>query len=269
MKTSLIPLSLVGLAALACGGESTPEPRTQQSVTTTEGPPPGSAAYGSTAEGQSASASGMLPSDAPQPTGTPPGGPGLSNDQMRAAGTLQQEAPPPAPLTDQQVAAIADAANTGEVEQAKVAQKRAKDPRVKKFAAMMISHHTQAKQKQSQVLGKAKITPEQSPESTALTTEGTQVVESLKSIDAASFDAAYIASQVDAHQKVLNQLDTRLIPSAKNPELRASLEEFRPKVEAHLKEAREIQQALPAAKTSMGTGAASGSTATASDGSHR
>jgi putative membrane protein len=264
MKTSLITLTLVALGASACGGESTPEPQTQMSVTT-EGPSPGTAGYGSTTGGQTPATSGMSPSGAPEPTVTQPGETG----QMHAAGTLQQDTPAAAPLTDEQIAAVAEAANTGEVEQAKVAQRRAKDARVKKFATMMVNHHTQAKQKQSQVLGKAKIKPEENPESTAMTTEGTQVVESLKSIDAAAFDAAYIASQVDAHQKVLTKLDTQLIPNARSPELRASLEEFRPTVEAHLKEAREIQQALPAGKTGMGAGAASGSTATAGDGMHR
>jgi len=177
---------------------------------------------------------------------------------MRASAMAPASTTPPAPLTDAQVAAVADAANTGEVEQAKIAQKRAKDARVKKFAAMMINHHGQAKQKQAQILSKAKMKPEENPESSAITAEGTQVLETLKTIDAGSFDAAYIASQVDAHQKVLTRLDTELIPSAKNADLRAALEELRPKVEAHLKEAIDIQQALPAAKSSMNSGAPAG-----------
>lgn len=242
------------LALAACGGESTPEPNTATTVTSE--PPPS----GATAPAETPATSGMLPSDAPQPTGTPPGGPGLSNDQMRAAGTAPPPEPaaaPAPPLTDAQVAAVADAANTGEIEQAKVAQKRAKDARVKKFAAMMVAHHSEAKQKQAKLLGKLKLKPEENPESTALTSEGTQLVETLKNVDAGSFDASYIASQVDAHQKVLTKLDAQLIPSAQNPELKASLEEFRPKVEAHLKEARDIQQALPA-RTSSGAAAPGG-----------
>jgi putative membrane protein len=160
--------------------------------------------------------------------------------------------PAPAPaLTDAQVAAISDAANAGEIEQAKIAQKRGKDAGVKKFAAMMIAHHTEAMQKQAKLLSKLNVRPEETPESMALAAEGTEVLESLKTADAASFDAAYIASQVDAHQKVLIKFDTRLIPSAKNADLRALLEEFRPRVEAHLKEAKEIQRALPVKAVGM------------------
>jgi hypothetical protein len=63
------------------------------------------------------------------------------------------------------------------------------------------------------------VRPEETPESTALTTEGTEVLESLK--------------------------------TAKNADLRALLEEFRPRVEAHLKEAKEIQRALPVKTVGM------------------
>ena len=86
-----------------------------------------------------------------------------------AAGTATAaptaEAPPPATaepqpaaavpekqtMTDEQIAAMTDAANTAEIDQAKIAQKNAKNQRVKKFAAMMITDHTQAKQKQKPV----------------------------------------------------------------------------------------------------------------------
>jgi hypothetical protein len=46
---------------------------------------------------------------------------------------------------------------------------------------------------------------------------------------------------------VLDSFDNELIPNAKNSEFKASLVEFRPQVEHHLKEAQDIQQSLASA----------------------
>ena len=54
-------------------------------------------------------------------------------------------------LSDEQIAAITDAANTAEIEQAKLAESKSKDAGVKRFAAMMIAHHGAAKQKQAKL----------------------------------------------------------------------------------------------------------------------
>jgi hypothetical protein len=57
------------------------------------------------------------------------------------------------------------------------------------------------------------------------------------------FDRKYIDYQVNFHQQVLDALDSRLIPWA-SPELRSMLEETRPKIQAHLDRARELQRTL-------------------------
>jgi len=159
------------------------------------------------------------------------------------AGAPSPQAPALA-MTDAQIAAITNAANTGEIELAKLAQKKAKSPRVKKFAAMMIQHHTDAKQQQAKLLTKLKMKPEDTPKSEALVNEDKETMKALQGLGAGEFDSVYIAGQVDAHRKVLDTLDTQLIPSAKDTELKASLVEFRPKVEMHLNEAKAINQEL-------------------------
>jgi putative membrane protein len=150
----------------------------------------------------------------------------------------------PAALTDEQIAAVTDAANDGEVQQAKLAQNNAKNARVKKFAAMMIQDHTQAKQKQKKLLTKLNVVPADNALATELKTGSTQKIDELKTLKAADFDRSYMDAQVDAHQKVLEAFDTRLIPNAKNAEFKALLSEIRPKIAAHLEEAKSIQEAL-------------------------
>jgi putative membrane protein len=151
--------------------------------------------------------------------------------------------PPPEPLDDAKIAAIADAANAGEVEQAKVALTKAKNARVRKFAQMMIQHHGQAKKDGEKLAKKLSLTPVESSTSGMLRQESATLVSTLQS-ETSNFDEVYINGQVDGHQKVLDLFDKRLIQSASAPELKAELEKFRPKIEAHLTEAREIQKVL-------------------------
>lgn len=150
-----------------------------------------------------------------------------------------------APLEDAQIAAISDAANGGEVEQAKLAQMKAKNPRVKKFAQMMIQHHGQAKADQEKLVKKLKLSPAENDVSTQLREESLAQIAVLQG-EKQNFDRIYIHSQVEAHQKVLELLDKTLIPSTKDPELLALLQKMRPKVEAHLAEAREIDKVFDA-----------------------
>jgi putative membrane protein len=147
-------------------------------------------------------------------------------------------------LSDEQIAAVTDAANDAEIAQAKIAQKNAKNARVKKFAAMMIKDHTAAKQKQKKVLGKLQLAPVDNSMSTQLESDSDQKLEDLKGLKGPDFDRAYMDAQVDAHQKVLDAFDNQLIPEADSEEFKTLLGEIRPKIAAHLAEAKEIQQAL-------------------------
>lgn len=53
-----------------------------------------------------------------------------------------------------------------------------------------------------------------------------------------------IDAQVKAHQEVLDAFDNKLIPSARDASLKANLQQVRPMVAAHLKDAQDIQKAL-------------------------
>ena len=206
-------------------------------------------------------------SDAPhvaQAAPLPPPEPMPSEPMMRPASRLtpapvEEATPPPETqadssgsaaarekqeLSDEQIAAVTEAADDAEIAQAKIAQKNAKNARVKKFAAMMIKDHTAAKQKQKKVLTKLRLAPLDSAMSTQLASDSEQKLEDLKGIKGPDFDRAYMDAQVDAHQRMLDAFDNQLIPEADNEEVKAILNEMRPKIAAHLAEAKEIQQAL-------------------------
>jgi len=236
VKPMYLIVGLLSAALVHCGGgEATPEPATPATPPETAAPPA---------------------SEAP-PAAAPAEG---AAGESAASAPAEAAAPKPEPLTDEQILAVADAANSGEIDMAKVAQKKAKNAKVKKFAGMMVSDHNSAKGKVTKLTAKLKLKPADNTLASTLKCDSTSTIEKLNAATGADFDKAYMDSQVDGHKKVLDAMDTQLIPNAKNEELKKLLDELRPKFEAHLKEAQEIQTALASApaEPEKGKGGAKG-----------
>jgi putative membrane protein len=157
--------------------------------------------------------------------------------------------PPPAStepvaLSDAQIVKVAETVDKGEIEQAKEAQKKSKNAQVKKLASHMIAQHTKSQKKGASLAKKAQLTPEDSPVASELSQKAEETLQTLKSAAPTELDQAYVDAQVKQHETVLELLNTRLIPSAVNADLKAQLEETRSMVQQHIEEARKIQQAL-------------------------
>jgi putative membrane protein len=164
-------------------------------------------------------------------------------------GTAAAEAAAPAPaptpakatLSEAQIAKLSELVNGAEVEQAKLAQRKAKAPGVRKFADKMIEHHGSALREQAKLLKKLNLTPASSSTAETLKADADKTLANLQKTDAAGFDDAYVRSQIDAHQKVLELIDTEAMPAAKTPEVIDALRAGRGMVEQHLKEAQALQ----------------------------
>jgi putative membrane protein len=185
-----------------------------------------------------------------QPAGMPPADPGPtglntgSNQGNALAAPTGASPPAMAMLSEGQIARIADLVNTAEIDQAKLAQAKARNGRVKAFAAMMIKHHGQAKTEQARLTRQLNISSADSMDAATLQGDGRTTLAALKDTPAADFDAAYIDSQVTAHQKALTIIDERLMPSAKSDGVINALKLAREAVASHLEQAKALQGEL-------------------------
>jgi putative membrane protein len=159
------------------------------------------------------------------------------------ATTTPPPEPPPAKelLSEGQLARLSDLVNSAEIEQGKLAQSRARSAEVKKLAAMMIEHHGHALREQARLIKKLGLSPDDSATAAKLEADADGTLESLKKVDPASFDATYVKSQINGHQKLLDLLDTQLLPAAKTPDVASALRIARAVVEQHLKEAQALR----------------------------
>jgi putative membrane protein len=153
-----------------------------------------------------------------------------------------QETPPP--LSDGEILQVTHAANLSEIEQGALAESKAKDARVRKLAVMMVRDHNTADAKGNILAKKAGIDLTPSPVSTSLQSDAQEATNALKAKSGADFDALYVDTQVKEHKAVLDLIDQKLVPAAKNAHVKEYLEDVRPKIATHLQHAQELQQAM-------------------------
>jgi putative membrane protein len=159
-----------------------------------------------------------------------------------------QTEPAAAGPTDPQIAAIVVAANTVDINAAKMAKSKTKNKEVKEFAETMVRDHTASNKQATDLCKKLKVKPEDNPTAKGLTDGGKENEANLKKLKGAEFDKAYVDHEVAYHQTVLDAINNTLIPNAKNPELKDLLEKTAPVIQAHLDHAKKLQSELVAAK---------------------
>jgi putative membrane protein len=158
--------------------------------------------------------------------------------------TLGATAAQAAGPTDPQIAAIVVTANQVDIDAGKLALTKAKSPDVKSFAQLMITDHSGVNKSATELVSKLRVTPENNPTSQSLQKGGDNNLAALKKLSGSAFDRAYVDHEVAYHQAVLDAVDTTLIPSAQNAELKALLVKVRPAFVAHLDHAKHLQSEL-------------------------
>lgn len=145
---------------------------------------------------------------------------------------------------DAEIAGIVVAANEVDIAAGRIAQTKSQNEEVKAYAHRMIGEHTDVNEAAQKLVTKLGVKPESSTVSAALRTEGAANTVKFKALQGAAFDRSYIDEEIELHQKVIDVVDNKLIPSAKNEELKALLVKVRPSLVSHLEHARKIQGML-------------------------
>ena len=146
--------------------------------------------------------------------------------------------------TDPQIAHIAYTAGELDIEAAKQALSKSTNKDVRAFADGMVSDHTAVNNKALDLVKKLKVTPEDNDTSRALSKAAAEKRAELSKLDGAAFDKAYMANEVAYHKTVNGALETTLIPSASNPELKSLLQTGLKIFQGHEQHAEKVADAL-------------------------
>ena len=169
------------------------------------------------------------------------------------------ERPPvPAPaLDDQAIFAMLEKANTAEIELGDLAARMGQSAEVKELGKTFSAAHTQARQKARDLATKIGLKPSTSmdypmkdkdPADSARKQHPKESHETamgrLKNLKGTEFDVAFIAKEIEHHQRMIEAVDNKFIPAAKNAELKQLLTELKPSLQSHLDQARALEKRL-------------------------
>jgi putative membrane protein len=129
-----------------------------------------------------------------------------------------------AKLTDPQIAHIAYTAGQLDIVAAQQALKISKNSDVRAFAEQMVKDHTAVNKQALDLCKKLNVTPQDNDTSKNLTKQADAKRAELAKLSGAAFDKAYVENEVAYHKTVNGALETTLIPSATNAELKSLLQ---------------------------------------------
>lgn len=145
-------------------------------------------------------------------------------------------------LTDPEVASVAVTANQVDINYASLAKSKSKNAEILKFAETMSTDHKAIIAQAVALVTKLKVTPKDNAVSKKLMADAEKTKKMLSSKTGKAFDKAYIDNEVSYHKAVISTVQTLLIPSAKNAELKALLEKVVPTLKTHLGHAEMVQK---------------------------
>ena len=126
--------------------------------------------------------------------------------------------------TDPQIAHIAYTAGVIDIAAGKQALAKSHNKAVRGFAEEMVRDHKAVNDKAHALVKKLKVTPQDNPTSQALNKGAKAELAKLAKLNGAAFDRAYVDNEVAYHKTVDGALETQLIPSASNAELKSLLQ---------------------------------------------
>jgi putative membrane protein len=143
--------------------------------------------------------------------------------------------------TDANVVDVLTVANQGEVDYSQLGVDKATNPSVKQFAKLMVKDHGAMLDAVKNLSSKLNVTAAPNDKVNDLQKESQKDITDLNGKTVGKdFDHEFMEEQVDMHQEtldLLNDLDSKTT----NADLKAAIAEAKPKVQAHLDQAKAIK----------------------------
>jgi putative membrane protein len=225
----------------AAMGQPAPSTAGEYGATPSTPPLPSTPGGAGMTGGPEQGAQGMPPGQAPQPStggatgGMTGGAPGAMGAPSTMGGSMDVST-----LNDAQLAAVLQAIEQAQIQEAQLAESKATAPEMKRLAGHMAGSHQQMMSKALALFSRQQITPSDNAVSQQLLGDAQMQLSALQAMGGRDFDREYVAVVIRGHNQAIEMLD-RMIPNVRNAELKAELQNLRPKLEAHLREAERVQ----------------------------
>jgi putative membrane protein len=190
-----------------------------------------------------------------------PAGQGDTNIRDGATAGGMNTAPAQPVLNDANILYKMSMTDTKEINEGKLGAQKAKNADVKKFAQMLVDHHTKMLNDGKATAKKIAVTPAAIPNDldSAL---AAATMQRLNTIQAGNFDNEFVMVQIEGHQKALNDLNM-MLNATQNADLKATIQKAIPVVQSHIEQLRTLQAKLTG---TSGAAAPTGTTTNTTEG---
>lgn len=162
---------------------------------------------------------------------------------LAAATFLAPHVLPAQAVSDANIVAIFDAANTADIETGTLAAQRAADPRVRDLGQMFVDAHTAVRQQGRDLAKQLGVTPVP-PSGDQSAAQHAAAMKKLGGLKGAEFDKAWLDHEIAYHQAVIDAVTKTLLPATRNADLKAFEEKVAPAFVGHLQMAKELRTKL-------------------------
>ena len=145
--------------------------------------------------------------------------------------------------TDANVVDVITVANQGEVDYSQIGVDKATNPAVKQYAQLMVKDHGTMLDGVKALASRLNVVPASNDKANSLKEENTKDINDLNAKTGKDFDKEFMEEQVDMHQETLDLLGD-LDGRTTNADLKAAIAEAKPKVQAHLDQAKALKDKL-------------------------
>lgn len=145
---------------------------------------------------------------------------------------------------DAEIAHIAVTANQIDVKTAKLAKEKSDNSDITDFANTMINDHNAVIEKAVELAKSLEVEPQENALSKKLMTDAKKKRSKLQEKSGGNFNKAYINHEVKYHKAVIKTIEDILVPNTSNSQLKDLLEGVLPALNAHLEQAKNVQDEL-------------------------
>ena len=164
------------------------------------------------------------------------------------ADTVPQNVHPETTMTksvvDGEVVSALQGINNGEMKTAKIAAKKSMNQSVQQYAQQVMVDHRNAEKQLDEIRSKNRITVDTPAVRRDMRQENTAAMRRINKMEGAAFDQAFLDQQINQHQQALQLIDSRLLKSADNIDLRSYITNLRTVIDSHLQTAQQLRSTL-------------------------
>ena len=142
-------------------------------------------------------------------------------------------------LDDPTIVAIFDAANTWDIETGSIAEKKGTTPQVRDYGEMIARDHKAVRQLGRDLAAKLGVTPTP-PKNFGMAKDHAAAVTQLQATNGKAFDRAFLQHEVAFHKAVIDAINSTLLPSLQNEEVKNLVKKVAPAFQAHMAAAQNL-----------------------------